>query len=161
GALNDALREREDRIERLRRLDHTEVVFALKDTVGMEAIRPLRGALYERSARSAFLLDHTLQIAFALSRSDNQIARAAFGLLVSAIPSYILQLFPTNAHATREEILRTPIPHLSDDAIAALDRAATATQKAGEKLHAFLASRGGELRLATISIFAADVLRQS
>lgn len=159
--LRDAEREREERIYRIRDLRHNEAIFALKDTVGMEAIRPLRGSLWTRSGKKPFLTDHTMQIAFPLQARDNTLARAVFGLLVSAVPSYVLQLFSTNAHATRDEILRTPIPEMSDDALTDLAEAATAAQEAGEKLFARLHEVGGSLRLAAIKLSPTEVLTRS
>ncbi len=156
--LRDAERELAGRIERIRELDHEEAVFCLKDVVGMEAIRPIRGSLYRRGAGRAFLFDHTLQIAYATSEADNDLVRALFGILVSAVPGYILQLFSTNAHVTTNELLRTPLPDLTETDLGSLARAAVALQEAGEKLHASLARCGGKLWLAEISIDARHVL---
>jgi len=75
SALQDAVRERAERILRVRDLDHEEAVLCLKDTVGMEPIRPVRGSLYSRGPGNAFLFDHTLQIGYAVTPADN--ARSA------------------------------------------------------------------------------------
>jgi Eco57I restriction-modification methylase len=150
--LRDAVRERAERIERVEHLDHEEAVFCLKDTVGMEPIRPVRGALYTRGPKDRFLFDHTLQIGYAATVADNPLVRAVFGLLTSGVSSYVLQLFSTNAHVTTNELLRTPVPALAERDLSALATAATAVQQAGETLHRELERSSGKLWLARISL---------
>jgi hypothetical protein len=159
-ALRDAERELEERVKRILALEHGEAVFALKDIAGMEAIRPIRGALYTRDGESPIVFDDTLQVGFALTAKHNRLARAAFGLLVSAVPNYIFQLFSTNAHVTLEEIYRTPIPPIDDKQLAGLEAAALAAQAAGERLHAQLLPYNGGLRLAKIDVSARAVLEK-
>jgi len=159
--LRDALRERAERIERVRELDHEEAVFCLKDNVGMEPVRPIRGALYTRSPDHRFLLDHTLQIGYASTAADNELVRAVFGLLTSVVSSYVLQLFSTNAHVTTNELLRTPVPPLGERELAALAEAAEALQRAGENLHRQLESHSARLWLSEITLDGPAFLRRS
>jgi hypothetical protein len=158
--LRDAERELEERVKRIVALEHDEAVFALKNISGMEPIRPLRGALYTRNSDAPVVFDNTLQIGFALTAMDNRLARAVFGLLVSAVPNYIFQLFSTNAHVTIEEIYRTPIPPIDDEQIAALESAALAAQAAGERFHAQLRPYNGGLRLARVDVSAGAILEK-
>jgi hypothetical protein len=159
--LRDALRERIERIERVQDLDHDEAVLCLKDNVGMEPIRPIRGALYTRGPDHRFLFDHTLQIGYAVTAEDNDLVRAVFGLLTSAVSNYILQLFSTNAHVTTNELLRTPVPELSPSDLHELAEAAEAVQASGEALHRELELACGVLRLAKISFDAPASFRSS
>jgi len=159
-AFADARRERDERILRVAELEHVEWVLGLKSVTGMEAIRPIRGTLLHRSAKNPFLLDDTMQVAFALRESDNEMVQAVFGLLVSAVPNFIFQAFSTNANMTREALLRTPIPNL-ERMQRALARLALDAQQAGEALHKTLARYGGALRLAEISLDMSTVLRGS
>lgn len=160
-ALRDAVRERSERIERIRDLAHDEAVFCLKDNVGMEPIRPVRGALYLRNSENRFLLDDTLQIGYATSTTDNALVRAVFGLLTSAVSNYILQLFSTNAHVTTNELLRTPLPELTERDMDRLAAAAQTLQSEGESLHHELERFSGKLWLAQISLDATELLKGS
>jgi N-6 DNA Methylase len=159
--LRDALRERIKRIERVRDLDHDEAVLCLKDNVGMEPIRPIRGALYTRGPDNQFLFDHTLQIGYAATKDDNALVKAVFGLLTSAVSSYILQLFSTNAHVTTNELLRTPVPELDEQDLLELAAAAEALQRSGESLHRELELACGTLRLAEITLDTPALFRSS
>ena len=159
--LRDAVRERAERIERVEHLDHEEAVFCLKDNVGMEPIRPVRGSLYTRGPNDRFLFDHTLQIGYAATAVDNPLVRAVFGLLTSAVSSYVLQLFSTNAHVTTNALLRTPVPELGERDLSALAAAATALQQAGETLHRELERSSGELWLSRISLDVPALLAES
>lgn len=159
--LADALRERAERIERVRDLRHEEAVFCLKDNVGMEPIRPIRGALYLRKPGNLFLIDDTLQIGYAATIADNSLVRAVFGLLTSAVSNYVLQLFSTNAHVTTNELLRTPLPELGEHDLAELASLAEELQQAGEALHRELERCSGELWLAQISLEPQGLLQGS
>lgn len=161
SALRDANRERVERIERVRDLDHEEAVFCLKDNVGMEPIRPVRGALYTRGPEQRFLFDHTLQIGYAATAADNALVRAVFALLASAVSSYVLQLFSTNAHVTTNELLRTPVPKIEDRSLDDLATAAIELQHAGEALYLELERSGGKLGLARITLDGQSLLRSS
>jgi type I restriction-modification system DNA methylase subunit len=161
SALRDAVRERAERILRVRDLDHEEAVFCLKDNVGMEPIRPVRGSLYTRGPSETFLFDHTLQIGYAATASDNALVRAVFGLLTSVVSSYVLQLFSTNAHVTTNELLRTPVPELTERDMNELAAAAGALQTAGEVLHRELERYSGKLWLARISLDGRGLLQSS
>lgn len=133
-SLRDAERERLQRVMRVLALETPETVFALKDIAGLEAVRPIRGAAYWRSAETPFLFGHTVQVCFPTSAKWNQLAWAMFGFLTSVVPNYVLQLFSTNAHVTKEELERTPMPLRFVERAPELSRLAQATQAAGEDL---------------------------
>lgn len=132
--LQDAERERDQRIRRVASLREAEAVFALKDIAGMEAVRPIRGAAYWRTAEQPFLFGHTVQVCFPVDARWNDLVWAVFGFLTSAIPNYVLQLFSTNAHVTTEELGRTPLPPRFSERVQRLSILAQSLQRAGEAL---------------------------
>jgi hypothetical protein len=139
----EADRERQDRLERILNLEAPEAVCVLKDIVGIEPARPMKGALYHRGSGSPLVcFGHTLEIIYPKHPRHNALVEAIFALLMSSASNFVMGLFSTNVHVTRTELQRMPIPDLSNAAVGALAELGRALQTAGNAL-AELRSRFG------------------
>jgi hypothetical protein len=139
----EAEREREDRLERLLHLTAPESVCVLKDIVGLEPARPIRGALYRRGAGEPLVaFEHTLQIVYPTHPTHDLVVEACFGLLMSSVSNFITSLFSTNAHVTTTEVQRLPLPALTNGAIAELAAGAREVQNRGSRYASLKRSYG-------------------
>jgi hypothetical protein len=97
-------------IQRITSLTQTETVLLLKEVSGLEAKRPIRGTIIQRSASQPVVADETLVVMSTLDSTHENLAFATFGLLTSSLYNFLFSLFSTNAHANLTGFLRLPIP---------------------------------------------------
>lgn len=129
----NAKRERDERVKRIHNLGATEAVCAIKAISGIEAARPLRGALYHRGgSHPSVCFDHSLQVIVAQDPQHSSLTEAAFGLLVSSVTNFVFGLLSTNQNVGRYEIMRSLVPDISQKEKGKLVRLARKVQSSGE-----------------------------
>lgn len=100
-------------IQRVAHLAQPETVLLFKEIAGLEARRPIRGTLIQRSAAHPVVADETLVVLYTLDPRYHELALAVFGFMTSALANFLFSLFSTNAHANLNEFLRLPVPDWS------------------------------------------------
>jgi hypothetical protein len=129
----NAKRERDERVQRIYNLNTSEAVCAIKAISGIEAARPLRGALYHRGGNQPLVcFDHSLQVITAKDPQHSDLTEATFGLLVSSVTNFVFGLLSTNQNVGRYEIMRSLAPSISDHQKTKLNRLSREVQSSGE-----------------------------